>query len=138
MGFRGHAPLPRGGARTRSGVYSPRIGRHAAFLSPSETPPSPPRPVGYGHARYHARMGTNKAGEHGAAAIDAISERLAEKVAPKLERLRDARIGARELREEVSDLNEAVEELAEDVAEVKQAVRAARKRQTLSAREAED
>lgn len=89
---------------------------------------APPRPVEYGHVRYHARMGTSKVGEGEAAALDAVAERLAKKVAPKLERLREAEGSARGLRAEVADLNETVEELAEQVAEVKQKVRAARKR----------
>lgn len=74
-------------------------------------------------------MSTNKVGEdNAAAALDAMRERLAEQVAPKLERLRAAEGSARELREDVASLNETVEELAEEVAEVKRAVKAARRK----------
>lgn len=79
-------------------------------------------------------MSTNKAGRsEAAAALEAVSEKLAEKVAPKLERLRAAQGSASELREEVAGLNETVEELAAEVAEVKRAVRAARERRGHSA-----
>jgi predicted nucleic acid-binding Zn-ribbon protein len=63
-----------------------------------------------------------------AAALEDVSRKVADKVAPKLERLRAASGNAREVREDVADLNETVEELAEEVAQVKHAVKAARKR----------
>ena len=84
-------------------------------------------------------MNTNKqGGAEARAALDAVSESLAEKVAPKLGRLQAAEGSARELREEVAGLNETVDELAEQVAEVKRAVRAARKRREAATGEGED
>jgi predicted nucleic acid-binding Zn-ribbon protein len=78
-------------------------------------------------------MSANKGGEQEArAALDAVAERLAEKVAPKLERLQAAKGSVGELREDVAGLNETVEELAEEVAEVKRAVKAARKKRASS------
>ncbi len=79
-------------------------------------------------------MSTNRGGEDYASALDAVSERLAEQVAPKLERLRAAEGSARELREDVASLNETVEELAEEVAEVKRAVKAARRKREAASR----
>lgn len=74
-------------------------------------------------------MRTNKGGEReAAAALDAVSRKVAEEIAPKLERLRAARGSVRELRAEVAALDESVDELAEEVAEVKRAVRAVRER----------
>ena len=74
-------------------------------------------------------MSANKGGEQEArAALDRISEKVAEEVAPKLERLQAAKGSVGELREDVAGLNETVEELAEEVAEVKRAVKAARGR----------
>lgn len=74
-------------------------------------------------------MSTNKVGKRGArAALEAVSRKVAEEIAPKLERLRAAKGSVRELREEVANLDESVNELAEEVAKVKQAVRAARER----------
>ena len=67
-------------------------------------------------------------GEGKATALGALAERLAEEVAPKLERLQAAGGNVSELREEVASLNESVDELAGKVAEVKEAVRAARAR----------
>lgn len=90
---------------------------------------SPPRPVEYGRARYHEYMRTNKVGEQeAAAALDAVSRKVAEEIMPKLERLRAAKGSVRELREEVANLDESVDELAEEVAEVKRAVKVARSR----------
>ncbi len=68
----------------------------------------------------------------------AVPEKVSRKVAPKLARLRAAKGSARELREEVADLNETVGELAEEVAQVKRAVRAARKRRSTLPGGAED
>ena len=74
-------------------------------------------------------MSTNEVGKGEArAALDAVKEKVSEKIAPKLARLRAVKGSARELREEVGDLNETVEVLAGQVAEVKRAVRAARER----------
>ena len=80
-------------------------------------------------------MGTNKAGKCGAhSALDAVSRKAAEKVAPKLERLRAAKGQARAKREDVAAPNESVEELAEEVTKVKRAVKAARKRRAPTGR----
>lgn len=85
----------------------------------------------YRHAPYHAFMRTDKAGKvDAAAALDAVTEKLAKRVAPKLARLRAAEGSVRELREDVASLNETVEELAGEVAEVKRVVKAARKRRS--------
>ena len=59
--------------------------------------------------------------------LDAVSRKVAEKIAPQFRRLRAAKGSARELREEEAELNETVEELAEEVAEVKRKAKAARK-----------
>lgn len=74
-------------------------------------------------------MRTNKVGEgEAAAALEAVSKRVAEEIAPKLARLRAAKGSVRELREEVAGLDESVKGLAEEVAAVKETVKAARAR----------
>ena len=84
-------------------------------------------------------MSTNEVGEDEAqAALDAVTQRLKEKIAPKLGRLREAKGRARELRAEVADLNKAVAELAEEVSEVKQAVKAVRRKRAASTGGSED
>ena len=85
-----------------------------------------------------AYMRTNKVGGGGAAAaLDAVSRKVAEGIAPKLERLRAAKGSVSELRREVADLDESVDDLAEEVAGVKEAVRAARARRAAAAGEGE-
>ena len=74
-------------------------------------------------------MRTNQLGEEEAtAALDAVAEKMAEEIAPKIERLRAAKGSVRELRKEVANLNESVGELAAKVAEVKESLRAIRAR----------
>ena len=79
-------------------------------------------------------MSTNKVGEgETAAALEAVSRKVAEEIAPKLERLRAAGGSVGELREEVASLDESVDELAGEVAGVRRAVRAARGRRRAAA-----